>query len=60
LRALQPSAGGTPVTSEVSAGRRNILEVLGHRLREQAADYQRQQHASSGLFPHANAAHTHM
>jgi len=50
---LQPSAGA-PVTGEVTAGRKNVLDEFGRGLRDAAAKYQRQQsderqqHASSG------------
>jgi len=41
----QPSVGAA-ATAEVNAGRKQMLEDLGHRFREQAVNHQKKQQAT--------------
>ena len=36
------------MTTEVSTGRRQVLELLGRRLRERSADYERKRQTTAG------------
>ena len=51
---LRQPTGGAAVSAEIVAGRKQLLDELGHRLRDQAANYQRKKpeirRTSSGEF----------